>query len=85
MMVIGLAGIGITLSLGFLDFISQRRRPLRPFEQAAVVEMQRHRKGLGVPRLTEHWTFVVARDAGNSFRRAPCRGRVDGASHAGSK
>src|ERR1700733_9950078 len=50
-MIIGLAGVGIAGGLRLLDLVTERRRPFRPGEQAALVERQRQRKRFRFPRL----------------------------------
>ena len=80
--IIGLAGVGIAGSLRLLDFIAERRGPFGPGEQAAVVKLQRQRKGFGLPGRAEHRPFGIARDACHGLRRA-VRGGIG--AHAGSR
>src|SRR5271168_3372050 len=61
-MIIGLAGIGIAGGLRLLDLVAERHRPFFPGEQAALVELQRQRKGFGFPRLTKYGTILVTRN-----------------------
>src|SRR6185295_11382371 len=46
-----------------LDLLAQRRRPLAPREEAALVQGERHGKRLRFPRLAEDRTVRVVRDA----------------------
>src|SRR5579883_3163485 len=54
MVIVGLAGVGIAGRLRALDLVGERRGPLRPGEQAALVQGERHREGLRFPRLAKH-------------------------------
>src|SRR5580704_262159 len=82
--VIGLARIGVARRLGALDLVGQGRGPFAPGEQATLVQRQRHREGLRLPRLTEDRALLALRDA-----RHRERGRGDGVAveraHAGSR
>ena len=63
--VIGLAGVGIAFGLRALDFLGERGGPFVPGEQAALMQRQRHRKGLRFPGLAKHRAVGVAGNAGN--------------------
>ena len=67
--VIGLASIGIARRLRALDLLGKGGRPFRPGEDAAVVQGERHREGLRLPRLAEHRPFRIARNARHRFDR----------------
>src|SRR5882724_1222257 len=62
MAVIGLAIVGVTARLRALDFIGKRCGPLVPGEQAALMQRERHRKGLRFPGFAEYRPFIVAGD-----------------------
>src|SRR5205807_6563673 len=81
MPVITLAGVGIALRLRPLDLFGERCRPFGPGEQATLMQGQRHRKGLRLPRCAEHRAIIVAGDAGEGTGRLT-RG---GVRHAGSR
>ena len=80
--VIGLAGVRIALGLRALDLIGEGCGPLGPGEQSALMQRERHRKGLRFPGLAKHRAVVVARNARHGGGRA--RGG-SGVHHAASR
>jgi hypothetical protein len=80
MPIVGLAGVGIARRLRPLDLVGKRRGPLRPGEQPALIQRERHREGLRLPRLAEHRPLGIAWNA----RDGGARGG-SGVHHAGSR
>src|SRR4051794_13001873 len=80
--IVGLAGVGIACALSTLDLRRECRGPLRPGEQPAFVQRQRHRERLRLPRLAEDRSVRIPRDARDFLRGALCRCCVH---HAGSR
>src|SRR4051794_6011249 len=74
--IISLARVGIARALCALDLLGERGRPLRPGEQSPLVQCERHREGLRLPRLAKHRAVRVARDARHFPRGALCGGSV---------
>src|SRR3954468_1154092 len=70
--IISYAGIGISSALGPLDLLSQRRCPLGPGEHTAPLKRECHGEGLRFPRLAEHRSLLVMREAG---QRCGCLAR----------
>src|SRR5262249_37566620 len=79
MPVIGLASVGIAGGLRALDFLREHRRPLRPREQPALMQGDRHREGLRLPRLAENRAFCIARNARHGIGRVTGKRGVDAA------
>src|SRR4051794_35726049 len=75
--IVSLARVGIARALRALDLLGERGRPLRPAEQPALVQRERHREGLRLPWLAEHRAVRVARDARHFLRGALRGGRID--------
>src|ERR1051325_5095907 len=61
-LVVCLAGVGIARALRALDLLGERCGPLRPGEQSALMQRERHRERLRLPRLAEHGAIRIARD-----------------------
>src|SRR5215470_9514025 len=69
--IVGLAGVGIAAELRRLDFLAQRRGPLVPAEQPALMERHHNRKRLRLPRLAKYRAFGIVRKARHGLRRLP--------------
>src|SRR3989304_6064344 len=76
--VVGLSCIGVTRGLRALDLLGERCSPFAPGEEPALVQRERHRESLGLPRLADHRAFRVAPYAGTGRRRTLRGCRVDG-------
>ena len=63
MMVIARAVAGFTAIGRRFQFFSERSRPFLPREMTLLGELDRERKGLGLPWLGEHWAARIARQA----------------------
>src|SRR3954463_5462960 len=81
MPVVGLAGVWIAAGLGTLDFAGKGGGPFVPGEQSALMQRQRHGKGLRLPGFVEHRAVIIARNPWHGFGRA----RGGGVHHAASK
>ncbi len=55
--VIGVAQIVVSVRLRRLDFVRQRRRPFVPTEVPGLMQLDREREGLGLPRFAEGGTI----------------------------
>src|ERR1043166_6645974 len=68
MVIVSLAGVGTARALRALDLGGARDGPFAPRKYAALVQRERQRKGLRLPRLAEHRAVAVLRPGGGGGR-----------------
>lgn len=61
--VISRTGIGIAQRLRTLDLVAQHVRPFRPSEKASLLQGDRYRESVRLPRGTKNGAVLVARNA----------------------
>src|SRR6516164_2406073 len=80
--VIGIAEVSITGGLCHPDLPGERLGPFSPAENAPLMQGQRHRKRLRLPRLAKHRTAIIPRLAAEMGRRVGHDSRSRYGSHA---